>query len=235
VERGDRDRDQGLSKRVPIRLNLGRNAKPIIHELDKDRSLQVDDINEDKEIGIDHTTTISTNNNQNSLPQIAFRDDRPITPSSAYLPQFITSSPSGISAATPVVTTMTTRPKKVESTASSVNVPTMHASLHAKIHAYSQAQQQPCTTTVSDAIVGIRRRCGAHGHIQLDILSGERLMPAKKGAPLKDCVADRKPGLKITMLLPTTSSSVLKKVICFISNKQIEFSLNKLLFRHFTL
>lgn len=55
-----------------------------------------------------------------------------------------------------------------------------------------------------------RKRNQEGCHIQLEIISGDKLIPAKKGALTKDSVPDRKPNLKITLFLPghmTTSTS----------------------------
>lgn len=49
-----------------------------------------------------------------------------------------------------------------------------------------------------------RHRAHDGGHIQLEILSGDKLIAAKKGAAT---IPDRKPGLKITLMLPSTPTS----------------------------
>jgi hypothetical protein len=111
---------------------------------------------------------------------------------------------------------------KASKTNNGESVPTIAVagSLQAKLasHSISKTKKDASngaastvTSSVASSFTSMRHRSADGGHIQLDILSGEKLIPAKKGAVgNKESgagpIPDRKPGLKITLNLPSSST-----------------------------
>lgn len=224
-------------KKVPVRLNLGKNPHPIIDSIAEDAissppplASESSFIQSGSEADSDRNRPTSLKdilaskqNNNTAVEASEYFDDRPITPSTGYN--------IGLGGGIPSLKIVKSKSLKAKAAKASASAGGDHStvpniavagSLQAKLASHSSAKLRKDTNNTSSSgtvasastgpLISTRHRTGDGGHIQLDILSGERLIPAKKGAVTNKesgvgLVPDRKPGLKITLNLPSTSSN----------------------------
>lgn len=185
--------DSNNMKKVPVRLNLGRNPNPIIDPLadfseiisSEGTSLLNDDQLKPKPLG----DVMQDKSKIMSTPVAAsqnfgeYVDDRPITPSAAYIsPGGVNISSVSAAAAYKRVDISTSLSNKIKGHSQSVtSAPTSivsDANLSKKLAQHSSKRES--TSPEWKQPQSTRNRNEDGGHIQLDILSAEKLIPAKK-------------------------------------------------------
>jgi hypothetical protein len=114
--------------------------------------------------------------------------------------------------------TLTTQPKTPNSASTvKTDVSTPSSSRRPPGKSPFQASPAPISSDWKQGVVGLKqggseevsssKRKGSKPHIQLDVLSAEKLMLARKGPATRDShgeiLPDRKPGLRVSMFLPS--------------------------------
>jgi hypothetical protein len=131
------------------------------------------------------------------------------TPSSSSHSRSRSLTPTSSSSAHAHVTPTASAAAEAPSSSSSHRKP---AVVKASIFNASSASTTTPTTAPAAGKASTSQRKGPKPHIQLDVISAEKLMLAKKGPSTRDSqgeiLADRQPGLRISMFLPSAPSNV---------------------------